>query len=533
MSQKAVARRPSTGTLPPIATTGSSPSLTSLQQRARSIDKTVQHIGQEQCYSRRLLDNETQLVRARYERLKKKVSQIRSNLTPEQIAEIEKGSQQQHEGGGSLSPDAGKGLTSPRGRRFSLEVSTAAFLGTPTPPTSPPPITQRTRSAHPVIVVPMAMAMGHKRVRRPATSGKPDLIDESLTHHSLLIDAQASHSGTTSGVETQHDELGTHISRQGKSPQSPVGLSVVKRNRAVTVPCGSPVGQDSSITSDILKRPSRASTASGRLQNTQCTSPKLPTEGDAFRKADPPGLATSYPPFCPERRPSSSVPTSRLSLRKVSLVGSPVPRMRQSRRISVNAMNNVSSATIEKFNQWPVATATEPPASFSCHELKLEDALSRSPPTKTPSRRLSAVAKVSPFHETRERKREELRGARIDDNDHLSMELEQRKEKLLKGIDSIVGRPHENINDQLVTKSDSQNLPNDGVMQNPITVDFEKRDRPTIKSQGPGFNWRAEMMKIRYLRLPQKCDDEVSVDMPPKGTPQLKAATKWRRFLRK
>ena len=113
------------------------------------------------------------------------------------------------------------------------------------------------------------------------------------------------------------------------------------------------------------------------------------------------------------------------------------------------------------------------------------------------------------------------------------MELEQRKEKLLKGIDSIVGRPHENINDQLVMKSDSQNLPNDAVLQNPITVDFEKRDRPTIKSQGPGFNWRAEMMKIRYLRLPQKCDDEISVDTPPKGTPQLKAATKWRRFLRK
>ena len=65
-------------------------------------------IGQEQTYSQRLLHNERQQVRARYERLKQRASRIRSNLTPEQIAEIRRGTATGGEGGeaGSVAPAA-------------------------------------------------------------------------------------------------------------------------------------------------------------------------------------------------------------------------------------------------------------------------------------------------------------------------------------------------------------------------------------------------------------------------------------------
>ena len=534
MSQKLAANRPSTsGTLPPIVTS-STPAVVSLQ-RGRSFDKTIQHIGQEQLYSQRLLDNEKQQIKARYERLKKKVSQIRSNLTPEQIAEIQNGC---HERGGA--PEGSRvelqshdtRLATQRGRRISLELSGAALAGTSTPPVSPP---SRARSAQQVIVAPSAIAMGHKRVRRLATA-KPDLIANDDTSQRPPL-AQASNSGKSAGNVPQTPR---NQSRQiPHTPTSDVLCTVqeeTKRDRAATVTCSSP-RQDQPRLADILKR-QRASTASGRLQITRNPSPKVPIDKEQLRRAMTPGttVAPSSPPISPaEHQLSSSVPNYRFGLRKVSIVGSPVVRPRAS--CTVNAMGNVNSATVEKFYQWPVASTAEPPAAFSCHEPKLEDALSRSPSTKNPSRRLSAVAVVSPFQESRARKREELREARIDDNEQLAIEFEQRKERLLKGIEGIVGRPHEDENNG-APKCDTDNksdplLPPKPSEKNGKRGHVDPNNKKGIKGQGSSFDWRKDMMKIRYLRLPKNSEEVVTDDMLTMATAQHKATTKWRKFVRK
>ncbi|XP_038076371.1 flocculation protein FLO11-like [Patiria miniata] len=574
MENRLMANRPSTGrTLPPLVTVpGPSAKSGAQLQTGRSFDKALRNIGQEQTYSRRILDNEKQQIKARYERLKKKASQIRSNLTPEQIAEI-KGMERATPNAHSTAEAGNKvelrnhsaRLTAQRGQRISLELTTAPTGSAANAYAKPPTASQKrpkSLRAESAIIVPSALAMGQKRVRKSATSAKPDFKSK---EDAIPKTTGAQKPGLTkkkSAEDVRKLDTSTMTSWSASRP-IPIPQTTtsdvlskpkegeLKRDRSATFICGpltggnSPTKEEPSI-AEMLNRP-RASSAMGRLQTIPAnSSTHLPTVPEEVRKVYSPvttrKFSTPYPPTRPKSSicaPSSTQISSEHRLapvnqalrfgRKVSSI-TPSSARPASRRKSCHALPSPSPVSAPVRSP-PGTASVEPPAAFSCHEPKLEDVLSRSYPAKTPAaiRRISTA--VSPFQESRVRKLEELREARLDDNESLALELEQRKEKLMKGLQHIGGRPQDEGKEESVQAKPEE------VPTSPAKLKMEKhvdcnsnQETVEIEDKGPNTAWREEMMKIRYLRLPNDNEEVITSDMLTLATAQHKAVSKLRKM---